>query len=115
MALDHNGNFGPALLRRHICRLRAGRLYSEQRKHIQLSAGGHAGACDKVSPRRRYLRRYSTRAPKLGDIENVGFPDYDTGAASHYSYQSDELKIAVNKVEDDGVTYYVAEHMDAKC
>mgnify|MGYP003192556523 FL=1 len=50
-----------------------------------------------------------TRAPKLGDIENVSFPDYDTGAASDYSYQSDELKIAVNKVEDDGVTYYVAD------
>lgn len=50
-----------------------------------------------------------TRAPLPGDIANVRFPDYDTGEGAEYSYQSDELRIAVNKVEEEGVTYYVAD------
>lgn len=85
-----------------------GRLYSEQRKHIRLSAEATPVPVISVTPS-PIPTPVPTRAPKLGDIENVSFPDYDTGAASDYSYQSDELKIAVNKVEDDGVTYYVAD------
>lgn len=36
----------------------------------------------------------TTRAPREGDIA-VNFPDYDTGVDADYSYQSDELKIAI--------------------
>ena len=50
-----------------------------------------------------------SRAPLPGDIVGVRFPDYDTGANAEYSYQSDELRIAVDKVEEDGVTFYVAD------
>ena len=50
-----------------------------------------------------------TRAPLSGDISGVNFPTTDTGIRAEYSYQSDELKIAVNKVQEDGVTYYVAD------
>ncbi|MDD3919634.1 MAG: phosphodiester glycosidase family protein [Eubacteriales bacterium] len=50
-----------------------------------------------------------TRTPLAGDIAGVRFPDYDTGENADYSYQTDELKIAVHKVEDLGVTYYVAD------
>ena len=50
-----------------------------------------------------------TRAPAFGDIQNVNFPEEDTGAGADYSYQSDELRIAVNKVQEFGVTYYVAD------
>lgn len=85
-----------------------GRLYSEQRKHIRLSAEATPVPVLSATPSPKPTPA-PTRAPKLGDIENVSFPDYDTGAASDYSYQSDELKIAVNKTEDDGVTYYVAD------
>lgn len=85
-----------------------GKLYSEQRKHMRLSAEATPVPVIKATPSPAPTPA-PTRAPKPGDIENVSFPDYDTGAASDYSYQSDELKIAVNKVEDDGVTYYVAD------
>lgn len=50
-----------------------------------------------------------TRAPQPGDIANVSFPDYDTGIGATYSYQSNELRIALNKVQEDGVTYYIAD------
>ena len=36
----------------------------------------------------------TTRAPREGDIA-VNFPDYDTGTDADYSYQSDELRIAI--------------------
>lgn len=49
------------------------------------------------------------RAQLVGDIPNVRFPDYDTGIDAEYSYQSDELRIAVDEVNEDGVTYYVAD------
>ena len=50
-----------------------------------------------------------TRTPLYGDLFVVDFPEYDTGVRADHSYQSDELKIAVNKVEELGVTYYVAD------
>lgn len=49
------------------------------------------------------------RTPLAGDIFNVRFPNHDTGTDAEYSYQSDELRIAVHKVEELGVTYYMAD------
>ena len=51
-----------------------------------------------------------TRAPKEGDITDH-FPDYDTGTNADYSYQSDELRIAITIVKDEAEkqTYYVAD------
>lgn len=39
------------------------------------------------------------RAPRPGDIAQ-NFPNYDTGADADYSYQSDELRIAIKVIED---------------
>ena len=41
-----------------------------------------------------------TRAPMAGDVATVNFPNYDTGVDADYSYQSDELRIAI-KVQVD--------------
>jgi exopolysaccharide biosynthesis protein len=39
------------------------------------------------------------------------FPTYDTGVNADYSYQSEELRIAIDKIEDDDLhqVYYVAD------
>lgn len=52
-----------------------------------------------------------TRAPMEGDIEPVRFPDHDTGENADWSYQSDELRIAITRNEDDEdrLVYYVAD------
>ena len=54
-----------------------------------------------------------TRAPMEGDITDR-FPDYDTGVDADYSYQSDELRIAIKKYvnphdPDIHETYYIAD------
>lgn len=51
-----------------------------------------------------------TREPREGDI-TIHFPDYDTGVDADYSYQSDELRIAITVVEDteELQKYYVAD------
>ena len=58
-----------------------------------------------------------SRAPKEGDIA-VNFPDYDTGATADYSYQSDEVRIAITVHHESlpdhtgrmlNETYYVAD------
>lgn len=49
------------------------------------------------------------RTPLAGDIPDVRFPAYDTGVGAKHSYQSDELRIAVHEVQEDGVTYYLAD------
>ena len=51
-----------------------------------------------------------TREPIPGDV-TTKFPTYDTGADAEYSYQSDELRIAIDKVEDEDLhqVYYVAD------
>jgi len=59
-----------------------------------------------------------TRAPREGDIA-VNFPNYDTGVDADYSYQSDELRIAITVHEENlrdekqnrdlAETYYVAD------
>ncbi len=59
----------------------------------------------------------SDRAQKEGDIA-INFPDYDTGVDADYSYQSDELRIAItvhreklpdNKNRQLNEVYYVAD------
>ena len=52
-----------------------------------------------------------TRAPMPGDIATVNFPNYDTGVDADYSYQSDELRIAIKVVVDKEAkqTCYVAD------
>ena len=51
-----------------------------------------------------------TREPKEGDVTDH-FPNYDTGVDADYSYQSDELRIAITVVEDEEELqkYYVAD------
>ena len=51
-----------------------------------------------------------TREPEEGDV-CANFPDYDTGVDADYSYQSDELRIAIKKVvdEENVLTYFVAD------
>lgn len=52
------------------------------------------------------------RDPKEGDIA-VNFPNYDTGAAmdADYSYQSDEIRVAIKKYvdEENVLAYHVAD------
>jgi exopolysaccharide biosynthesis protein len=43
-----------------------------------------------------------------GDFSST-FPADDTGANALYSYQGETTKIAINKVQTDGVTYFVAD------
>lgn len=43
-----------------------------------------------------------------GDF-SAAFPTDDTGADALYSYQTDTVKIAIDKVQSDGVTYFVAD------
>ena len=54
---------------------------------------------------------YPTRAPMEGDICTDNFPNYDTGVDADYSYQSDELRIAIRRYEDPEISsvYYVAD------
>ncbi len=52
-----------------------------------------------------------TREPVEGDVAFDRFPTYDTGADADWSYQSDELKIAIRRYEDEEEkqVYYVAD------
>ena len=43
---------------------------------------------------------FQTRAPMEGDVATDRFPNYDTGADAEYSYQSDELRIAIDVIRD---------------
>lgn len=43
---------------------------------------------------------FQTRAPMEGDVATDRFPNYDTGADAEYSYQSDELRIAIKVIRD---------------
>lgn len=47
-----------------------------------------------------------SRAP--GDFTDA-FPTEDTGAGALHSYQSDTLRVAIEQVQENGVTYYVAD------
>ncbi|MBR4905241.1 MAG: phosphodiester glycosidase family protein [Clostridia bacterium] len=52
-----------------------------------------------------------TRPPMEGDVSVDRFPNYDNGADADWSYQSDELRVAIRRVEDedDVLVYYVAD------
>ena len=52
-----------------------------------------------------------TREPVEGDIATDRFPAYDTGEDADWSYQSDELRVAIRKYEntEDQIVYYVAD------
>lgn len=54
---------------------------------------------------------FSTRPPIEGDVSTGRFPNYDTGTDADWSYQSDELRIAIKRheIEEDKITYYVAD------
>jgi exopolysaccharide biosynthesis protein len=47
-------------------------------------------------------------SPIPGDFSMV-FPATDTGANALYSYQTDTVKIAINRVQENSVTYFVAD------
>ncbi len=49
-----------------------------------------------------------TPTPEPGDF-SATFPDYDTGASALYSYQSDDVRIAVTQERSGEATYYVAD------
>lgn len=49
-----------------------------------------------------------TTAPIPGDF-SATFPAQDTGASALYSYQSDTVRIAINRVQENDVTYFVAD------
>lgn len=52
-----------------------------------------------------------TREPIEGDVSTDRFPAYDTGADADWSYQSDELRVAVRRCEDEEeqLVYYIAD------
>lgn len=58
------------------------------------------GTTAKPEPARPYIE---------GDIQGVDFPDYDTGEGADFSYQSDEVRIAVKKHKRAGAVYYTAD------
>ena len=96
-----------------------GQVYKEQQRNIRLAAQStpvpvlRPSASAPVPTPSSASASASTptpsRAPLPGDIAGVRFPDYDTGVNAEYSYQTNELRIAVDKVEEEGVTYYVAD------
>ena len=92
------------------------RLFQEQQKTVQSFM--HADAMPVLQPvlqptpvldSEALQDLTPVRAPREGDIPNVRFPEYDTGTDAKYSYQSDELRIAVHEVQENGVTYYLAD------
>ena len=50
----------------------------------------------------------TTPEPAVGDF-SATFPTEDTGANALYSYQTDDLRIAINKVQQNNVTYFIAD------
>jgi exopolysaccharide biosynthesis protein len=49
-----------------------------------------------------------TATPVPGDF-SASFPAADTGANALYSYQTDSVRIAISRVQENGVTYFVAD------
>ncbi len=50
----------------------------------------------------------TTTPPSPGDF-SAGFPAQDTGANALYSFQTDRVRIAINRVQENDVTYFVAD------
>ena len=46
--------------------------------------------------------------PVPGDF-SAAFPATDTGAGALYSYQTDTVRIAINRIQENSVTYFVAD------
>lgn len=44
----------------------------------------------------------------VGDF-SAAFPSYDTGKDALYSYQDDEMRIAINQVQENDITYFIAD------
>lgn len=49
-----------------------------------------------------------TATPVPGDF-SATFPAYDTGTDALYSYQTDTVRIAIDRVQENSVTYFVAD------
>lgn len=49
-----------------------------------------------------------TPTPIPGDF-SASFPAIDTGANALYSYQTDTVRIAINRVQENNVTYFIAD------
>ena len=49
-----------------------------------------------------------TASPVPGDF-SAAFPVQDTGAGADYSYQTDNVRIAIDRVQENDVTYFVAD------
>ena len=49
-----------------------------------------------------------TVTPVPGDF-SAAFPATDTGAGALYSYQTDTVRIAINRIQENSVTYFVAD------
>lgn len=50
-----------------------------------------------------------TQAPSANGDFSATFPAYDTGSGAMLSHQDDEMRIAINQVQANGVTYFVAD------
>lgn len=60
-----------------------------------------------ATPEPKEIDQTFTPAP-VGDFSAV-FPDYDTGAGKEQSYQSDNVRIYIDSVQENGAAYYVAD------
>ena len=49
-----------------------------------------------------------TPTPVIGDF-SASFPAEDTGSGALYSYQTDSVRIAIKRVQENDVTYFVAD------
>lgn len=72
---------------------------------VAVSASGQAPASEEPS-----ALPAQTPAPAAapGDF-SATFPEEDTGVNALYSYQGEDMKIAITRVQENGVTYFVAD------
>lgn len=49
-----------------------------------------------------------TSSPASGDF-SASFPSADTGTNALYSYQTDNVRLAITRIQEDNVTYFVAD------
>ena len=84
---------------------------SAENGQVQLPQGATAQAGTETQQATPKPTPGPTRAPVEGDVSTDRFPDYDTGTDADWSYQSDELRVAIKKVEDEdeSLVYYVAD------
>lgn len=77
---------------------------------VQVSAPAAQTAAVEPTPAGGGSTPEPTAAPTAapGDF-SATFPTYDTGAGALYSYQSDDLRIAISMVQENDITYYIAD------